>query len=56
MIKKKMLNIFIYICAENTLYIYIYEIFASLHEPLQHDTIEHIYGHYFSLITCTEYS
>ena len=28
---------------------------ASLHEPLQHNTVEYIYSHYF-LISCIESS
>ena len=46
-----MLNIFIYICTEYILDIqYKFAYLASLHEPLQYNTIEYIYGHYRSLM------
>ena len=29
---------------------------ASLSESLQYNTIEYIYGHYLTLVSCTEWS
>ena len=49
----KMLDIFIYICMEYTLYIYyIFTYLVLLYEPLWHNTTEYIYGYYLTLMTC----
>ena len=42
-----MLNIFIYISTDNTLYVkYMFMYLVSLHKSLCHNTTEYLYSHY----------
>ena len=53
---KKILNISIYICTENILYIqYMFIYVPSQYELLLHNIIECIYGHYLTLMACTKW-
>ena len=48
---------YFYICTKYILYIdYMFKYLASLHEPLQHNSIEYIYGHYLILMTWLEWN
>ena len=43
------------VCTDYILYIqYMVAYFASLHELLQHNTVEYFYSHYLTLMTCTK--